>query len=170
MQARLERPPIVEHLAYYDLLWRLIYAGGRRASLFGERCGLPARQAFAASACGSEMPIVYFEVPLAGEPDFDLQVCIERTALQEGFRLPTEAPATERDLLTWLAGPGGADCTGVDLAFDLHAQDIESPQLVVLMKRGILDDAEGFFALTGIPDGAVRYRAAEARTPRGWHS
>lgn len=158
------------HLEHYDLLWQLISAEGRQPALFGEHCSRLARAACAASACGSVMPVVYLEIPLAKDPGFDLQVCIDRSALEKGYRLPDEAPPRERELLAWLAGPSGTDCTGVDLAFDLRANGIASPQLIVLMSDGTLADAEGFFSLAGAPDGAARYRAAEARIPAGWHS
>jgi len=116
------------------------------------------------------MPVVYLEIPLAGEPSFDVQVCIDKSSLSKGVHLPENAPARERELLAWLAGSGGVGCAGVDLAFDLRNRGIESPQLIVLMSKGILKDAEGFFSLTGTPDGAQRYRAAESKTPDGWTS
>lgn len=158
------------HLEQYDLLWRLIGRNEHVSELLGERCTPLARQAFASCTCGTAMPVVYLEIPLAGEPGFDVQVCIDRSSLREGFHLPEQAPAREQELLTWLAGPSGVGCTGVDLAFDLRDRGIESPQLIVLMSKGILEDAEGFFALTGVPDGAQRYRKAESKTPDGWTS
>ena len=160
----------MSHLDRYDLLWQLIGTDERIPALLGERCAPLARQAFASSACGTATPVVYLEIPLAGEPGFDLQVCIDRSSLRKGLRLPEDAPAREQELLTWLAGPGGAGCTGVDLAFDLRDRGIESPQLIVLMNKGILEDAEGFFALIGVSDGARRYRAAESKAPNGWIS
>ena len=160
----------MSHLDRYDFLWQLLGIDGRTTALLGERCAPLARQAFASSACGAATPVVYFEIPLAGEPGFDLQVCIDRSSLLKGFHLPENAPAREQELLTWLAGPGGVGCAGVDLAFDLRDRGIESPQLIVLMNKGILEDAEGFFALAGVPDGAQRYRTAESKTPDGWAS
>lgn len=160
----------MSHLDRYDLLWQLIDISEGTPALLGERCASLARQAFASSACGSIMPVVYLEIPLAGEPGFDVQVCIDRSSVRKGSHLPEHAPAREQELLTWLAGSGGAGCTGVDFAFDLRDRGIESPQLIVLMDKGILKDAEGFFALAGVPDGAQRYRTAESRTPDGWTS
>lgn len=154
----------------YDLLWQLIDIGEHTPALLGERCAPLARQAFGSCACGTAMPVVYLEIPLAGEPGFDVQVCIDRSSLRKGFHLPENAPAHERELLTWLAGSGGVGCTGVDLAFDLRDRGLESPQIIVLMSKGILADAEGFFALAGVSDGARRYRMAESRTPEGWTS
>ena len=160
----------MSHLDRYDLLWQLMDIGDRTPALLGERYAPLARQAFGSCACGTAMPVVYLEIPLAGEPGFDLQVCIDRSSVRKGFHLPENAPARERELMTWLAGSGGAGCTGVDLAFDLRDRGLESPQLIVLMSKGILADAEGFFALAGVSDGARRYRMAESRTPEGWTS
>lgn len=162
----------MNHVKLYDALWRIIGADGRQEALFGDRCTRLAREAFLSSAAGDAMPIVYLEVPLAGEPRFDLQVCIERTSFGEGapISVPEEAPAEELALLSWLTGAGGADCTGVDLAFDISAGDVTTPQLITLMKRGSLPDAETFFSITGMPEAAARYRTAELRTPKGWNS
>lgn len=160
----------MEHVKLYDILWELIGDQVSTDELFGERCMRLGRQAFASSAAGSAMPLVYLEIPLLGEPRFDLQVCIDREALAGGVSVPADAPAAEKPLLEWLAGPGGADCVGVDLAFDLSEGDVVSPQLITLMRDGSLADAETFFALAGAPDAAARYRAAVARAPRSWHS
>lgn len=160
----------MSHLDSYDLLWQLIDFGKGASALLGERYASLARQAFASCACGTAMPVVYLEIPLAGEPGFDVQVCIDRSSLSKGVHLPKNAPARERELLNWLAGSGGVGCTGVDLAFDLRDRGMESPQLIVLMSKGVLEDAEGFFAIAGTPEGAQRYRRAESRTPGGWTS
>lgn len=163
----------MEHSEYgrlYDTLWHYLNDGGRQTSLFGERCQRLAREAFLSCAAGSTMPIVYLEVPLIGTPCFDLQVCIDRSALEGAVSVPGNAPAHERDLLTWLAGPQGAECAGMDLAFDLRAGDATTPQLIALLNEGSFASAEEFFELVGAPDGARRYRAAEQRVPRGWRS
>ena len=116
------------------------------------------------------MPIVYLEVPLLGEPRFDLQVCMDRDALVGGYDLPPEAPAVERPLLEWLTSPAGSDCRGVDLAFDLSTHGAAEPQVIALGRTSTLADAEGFFASAGTPDAARRYREAERRIPAGWRS
>ena len=159
-----------EYGRLYDTLWRFLNDGGRQTSLFGERCQRLARGAFLSCAAGSAMPIIYLEVPLIGTPCFDLQVCIDRSALEGEASVPGNAPAHERDLLGWLAGPRGTECAGVDLAFDLRAGDATTPQLIALLNDGSFVSAEEFFELVGAPDGAGRYRAAEQRAPRGWRS
>ena len=159
-----------EQAKLYDILWHFLNSGGRRVALFGEECQRLSRKAFLSCAAGSTMPIVYLEVPLAGKPSFDLQVCIDRMSLGNGVVVPDDAPKHERDLLDWLAGPRGAACTGVDLAFDLHAGNTTSPQLIALLRDDSFASAEEFFALVGAPDGAARYRAAEQKVPSLWHS
>lgn len=160
----------LEHIELYDILWELIGTQVSTDELFGERCMRLGRQVFGSCAAGSAMPLVYLEIPLLGEPRFDLQVCIDRKALAGELSVPESAPAAEQPLLEWLAGPGGADCVGMDLAFDLSEGDVTSPQLIALMRDGSFADAETFFALAGAPDTAALYRAAEARKPRAWRS
>lgn len=161
---------MMDHSGQYDILWQVVAANGRQQALFGDACTRLAREAFCACATGSTMPIVYLEVPLLGEPRFDLQVCMDRDVLAGGYHLPAQAPAVERDLLDWLASPAGSDCTGVDLAFDLSTRGVAQPQVIVLMRRETLADAEGFFRLAGAPDAARRYHEAVQRTPAGWNS
>ena len=160
----------MDHTELYDIAWQAVRADGRQQALFGDACADTARKAFRSCAAGTAMPIVYLEVPLLGEPRFDLQVCLDRESLIGGYDLPAAAPEHERALLEWLTSAAGADCQGVDLAFDISSQGLESPQLITLMREGTLSDAEGFFALAGTPDAARRYREAEQRIPLGWRS
>ena len=160
----------MDYARKYDILWHIVAANGRQAALFGDTCARVARVAFCASATGSAMPIVYLEVPLLGNPRFDVQVCLDRDAVVGGASLPPGAPEVERDLLDWLTSPAGSDCSGVDLAFDLAANGVADPQVIVLMRDGTLADAEGFFSLAGAPDAARRYREAERHVPEGWRT
>ena len=160
----------MDHLELYDLLWGTVAAEGRLQALFGDTCAHIAREAFGACATGTRMPIVYLEVPLLDEARFDLQVCLERDSLAKGCEIPPTAPSVEHSLLEWLTSAAGADCQGVDLAFDISTRGMESPQVITLMREGTLADAEGFFALSGAPDAARRYREAEQRRPASWRS
>lgn len=159
-----------EHITQYDILWHFLNAEGRQSALFGTECQGLAREAFMSCSVGSVLPVIYLELPLLGPPCFDLQVCIDRASLTEGVHVLADAPAHEQELLAWLAGPRGSECTGVDLAFDLRDGNTTSPQLIALLNGGSFNSAEEFFALVGAPDGAPRYRAAEQRMPAQWHS
>lgn len=149
------------------LLLRMLGAQGRRERLFGS-CMEPALEVFSRCAVGSCMPVVYLELPLLGEPRFDVQVCLNRADVMGVRELPPGAPEVLGPLLGWLRGSG--DCPGVDLAFDVSAEELRTPQVMALMRDGVLDDAEGFFAAAGDPMAAERFRKGMQGKPKGWRA
>ncbi|MBQ9021018.1 MAG: hypothetical protein IJ113_03235 [Eggerthellaceae bacterium] len=71
----------------YGIIYNLIYAqaalDGREAALFGD-CASRADDVFERSFVGSSFPEVWFELPLLGEPWFDLHVLTSRESLMDG--------------------------------------------------------------------------------------
>lgn len=149
----------------YELLYRMLGADGRCEQLFGS-CGERAREAFRCCAVGSRMPLVYFEVPLLGEPRFDVQVCLSRADVMDVRDLPAGSPPALGPLLNWLRGSD--DCVGVDLAFDVNAGEPCPTQVMALMREGTLRDVEGFFLAVGDRRAAERYLKSVRSTPAGW--
>ena len=125
--------------------------------------------AFLSCAVGNRMPILYFEVPLLGEPRFDLQVCIDRTSLSKGAQLPESAPAHLQGAIDWLLEDGNGS-TGVDFAFDVSAGDILTPQVIAFTNGCETCDLKVFFACAGDADAVKRYDTAQLRAPKGWNS
>ena len=171
----------VDYGTLYWIAYRVLCANGGeglfgngsvRLDVSGEE-GRPdnaelALSAFLSCAVGDAMPTLYFEVPLSGEPRFDLQVCIDRTSLPEGARLPEGAPSHLQGAVDWLLKDGNG-CTGVDFAFDLHTGDVPSPQVIAFTDGCETCDLESFFECAGDAGAASRYEAAQLRAPQGWH-
>ena len=132
-------------------------------------CAQLAFDAFLSCEVGDTMPILYFEVPLLGEPRFDLQVCIDRASLSKGAKLPESAPAHLQGAIDWLLQDGNGS-TGVDFAFDVSAGDIRSPQVIAFTNGCETCDLESFFACAGDASAAGRYDDAQTRAPEGWNS
>lgn len=97
------------------------------------------------SGAGDEFPAVWFEVPLAGRPRFDLHVAISREALAPGAAFaPGSGNGYER-LLRWYADdePGGA---GLAFAYDVSGGAIDSPAVHVNTNNAPLSNIRRFFS------------------------
>ena len=154
-----------ELMVLYRALYRELAAQERGEALFGS-CGDLAREAFDSAAAGPRMPTVYFEIPLLGEPRFDLQVCVSREDGAVERELPVTALPQLGPLMDWLQR--SEDCPGVDLAFDVGAGDVRSPQVMALMTDGVLRDVAGFFAAAGDGQAAKRFVRRTRHVPLGW--
>ena len=156
--------------ALYRMAFRLLADGA--GPLFGDPDSDNARRAFDAFCLcdtGDAMPILYFEIPLSGEPRFDLQVCIDRAMLAPGAQLPEGAPAQLQSAIDWLLADE-AGVVGVDFAFDVSKDDTCTPQIIAFTNGCQTADLDAFFACAGDAAAARRYEAADRRAPQGWRS
>lgn len=157
---------MLDRLELYDALYLLAAGDGREEALFGS-CQPLAREAFCRSLIGGGFPTVWFEVPLTGEPRFDLHVAISRAALAPGAGFAEGAGNGYDRLFRWFADeePGGA---GIAFAYDVSEGSIGAPAVHVNVNNAPLSDMGRFFELVAGDGAAGRYRAFEARLPRGW--
>lgn len=126
-----------------------------------------ASAAYRKSLIGRSFPSFWMEVPLAGEPGFDLHVYYDRGQVLPGERFGADAGLGMQGLFDWYFGieTGGV---GVGFAHDLR----DGSGVVgayVNFQHTPLDDLRGFFASLGA-DGS--YECAGrllSRLPRGWH-
>ena len=171
MQSGNESGLSVDYGTLYWMAYRMLCADGGEGLFEGSHPGNAelALDAFLSCSAGDVMPVLYFEVPLLGEPRFDLQVCIDRASLPKGAKLPESAPSHLQGAIDWLLQDGNG-CTGVDFAFDVSAGDIRSPQVIAFTNGCETCDLESFFARAGDADAVNRYDAAQLRTPQGWSS
>lgn len=150
----------------YDVLYLLAADDGRDELLFGD-CQPLAREAFSRSLIGEEFPSIWFEVPLTGAPRFDLHVALSRAALRPGVEFTPGVGNGYEKLFRWFASEetGGA---GLAFAYDVSEGSIEAPAVHVNVNNAPLVNMARFFELAASPEAAERYRAFEARLPRGW--
>ena len=157
---------MIDHLAIYDVIYGLAAGDGREAQLFGDTAPL-AREAFERSLIGDEFPLIWFEIPFAGTPRFDLHVALSRTALVSGAKfLPGAGNGYDR-LFDWYsrdeAGGGG-----LAFAYDVGDGRIEDPAVHVNVNNAPLEDMGRFFELASGDEAAALYRSFEAGLPEGW--
>lgn len=150
----------------YDTLYTLAADKGREQVLFGS-CAPLAREALLRSLTCNGFSDVWFELPLAGNPRFDLHVAFSRERLGSGSFLPGAGSGYD-ELFRWYAQveKGGR---GLAFAYDVSEGLIDVPAVHVNVNQAPLDDADRFFELAGAGDAVGRWRSFVERLPNGWH-
>lgn len=157
---------MIDHMTLYDTIYALVAGEGRGEALLGG-CGPLAREAFRRSLAGDEFPIVWFEVPMRGNPRFDLHVALGRDALRAGVEFAEGAGNGYDELLRWYeeCEPGGA---GLAFAYDVSDGRIEAPAIHVNVNGKSLQDPDTFFRIAGGEDAPPLYQDFVGRLPQGW--
>lgn len=156
----------VSQVEVFDVLYALVANDGREDALFGT-CALHAREAFSRSLIGDEFPTIWFEVPLAGEPRFDLHVAHSRQALHEGARFASGAGNGYEELFDWY-GANERGGNGLAFAYDISEGAIGTPAVHVNVNNAALDDTDRFFQLAAGEGAADVYRSFVKRLPLDW--
>ena len=157
---------MLDSLTMYDILYGLASADGREEALFGS-CAPLAREAFSRSLIGEDVPIIWFELPLAGQPRFDLHVAMSRKALRKGVSfLPGSGNGYDR-LFRWYAEDerGGG---GLAFAYDVSEGRIDAPAVHVNVNNAPLSDMGRFFDISAGEGAAELYGVFAGRLPHGW--
>ncbi len=157
---------MIDQIVVYDTIFALAADDRREEALFGS-CGPLAREAFRHSLAGEGFPIVWFEVPLAGNPRFDLHVALSRAMLHAGAQLPPHAGNGYDALFRWYAEDetGGG---GLAFAYDVSEGRIKDPAVHVNVNNAPLSDMARFFDLAAGNGAAELYAGFESRLPQGW--
>lgn len=147
----------------YDVIYALAASEGRERVLFGSSAPL-AHEAFGRSLVGDVFPELWFEVPLLGEPWFDLHTLVSRKELDPGMEFSPAIAGGHPELLAWFAGQ--TEGRQLALSYDVGRGDIDNPAMQVLAWREPLH--ERFLELASGPEAAQAFRAFRERTPREW--
>ena len=156
----------MDRMRLYDIIYALAAKDGREAALFGD-CAPLAREAFARSLADAQFPELWFELPLAGKPWFDLHALNAREGMDADA---TFSPATcggAPEAFAWFAAQDRT-VRQLALSWDVSSGDVDNPA-VQLLKA--VDDVEltcDFLGAVGRPDATPAYRAFEERLPQGW--
>lgn len=157
---------MMDHRILFDILYAQAAAGERRQRLFGS-CLSSARAAFARSLAGSAFPEVWFEVPLLGEPRFDLHVLISHDQLDTAAdSLPKKAGIFE-ETFSWFAGRKHG-VRQLALSWDLKPDEIAEPAIQLLVSERNPEIVAGFLQAAGRADGIAAYKTFSSRLPEGW--
>ena len=150
----------------YDILYALAARDGREKALFGG-CQPLAREAFERSLACNAFPELWFELPLAGEPWFDLHALTARADVEPGMPFEPQTTGGNPEAFSWFAAQGKS-VRQLALSWDVSSGDIERPAVQLLVARDDPDATCGFLEVAGRPDAADAYRAFWKRQPAGW--
>ena len=156
----------MDRLMLYDIIYALAARDGRQAVLFGD-CAELARNAFSRSLAGDYFPELWFEMPLAGEPWFDLHALVSHGDLDARATFTPETCGGCPEAFSWFStqGPGARQLA---LSWDVGAGDATSPAVQLLVGDNNLEVTSGFLEAAGRADAVSAYRAFTERLPRGW--
>lgn len=147
----------------YAILHALAAAGDRRDALFG-RYEAQGWDAFGRGVAGSSFPELWFELPLLGEPWFDLHVNTDRDSPALRADQPPAALADRPELFAWFAGAEGV--RQLALSFDSHTGQLDNPGVELLVSDE--DQHLPFLEMLGGPEAAATFAAFRQRKPEGW--
>ena len=156
----------MDHSMLYEILYALAASGGREKTLFGG-CAPAARKAFARSCAGTAFPEIWFEIPLLGEPRFDLHALTSREALDPETEFPPDAAGGFPDVFRWFARQG-ENVRQLALSWDLKPGKDQSAAIQLLVADKDPHTVSGFLKSAGREDAIERYEAFSRRRPKEW--
>lgn len=156
----------MDRLMVYRLIYALAARDGRDRDLFGPYASRGV-EAFARSVPGVGFPELWFELPMAGNPWFDLHVLTARTDLSAGKVPAPEACGGYPAVFGWFAGAENG--RQLALSWDLNAGD-GRPAAAIQLLLSQRDDRTAFDFLKAArrPEAAPAYQAFLSRLPEDW--
>lgn len=152
----------------YLIMYALMAKDGREAALFGD-CAPLAREAFARSLAGEAFPILWFELPLMGDPWFDLHVLAVRDQMSASMRFSEDETAGHPEIFSWFVKEKHALAVNqLALSYDVSAGDIQNPAVQLLVRSRDVDVTCEFLEVAGAADLVAAYRDFAARIPQDW--
>jgi len=155
----------MDHLMVYRLIYALAARDGRDRDLFGPYAPRGV-EAFACSAPGSAFPELWFELPLTGDPWFDLHVLTARADLPAGIVPAPEACGGYPAVFAWFVGAENG--RQLALSWDLNTGSRPAAAVQLLLFQRDDSTACDFLKAAGRPEAAPAYRTFLSRMPEGW--
>lgn len=149
----------------YDIIYSLAARDGRVDTLFGKSAPL-AHEAFVHSSPCDTFPELWFELPLLGDPWFDLHVLTHRDSLSSDMTFVDETTGGYSTAFEWFSHQ--SDVRQLALSWDVGSRGATSPAIQLLMKRSNLAESSAFFEVVGRAEAIEGYETFVRRLPRGW--
>lgn len=149
----------------YDVLYALAACEGREAALFGASAPF-AREAFSRSMACDAFPEVWFEIPLAGDPWFDLHLLASEENLSPDMMFHAADTGGHPAAFEWFAGQEGV--RQLALSWDTGKGNLEAPAVQVLVAGGDPEVSRSFLRAIGRDDLQDAYSAFVGRIPDAW--
>ena len=158
---------MIDRAMVYEILYALAACNGRADELFGDEAPLATR-AVSHSLAGKAFPEVWFELPLTGEPWFDLHLLTSRATLDPSMTFRAEDCGGHPELFAWFARQ--RDVRQLALSYDLSAGRADDPAVQLLVNSGDPEPSCGFLEAAGRPEMVPAYRLFRERMPEEWYA
>lgn len=156
----------MDRVKLYEILYALAACDGREAALFGEGA-LLAREAFICSLAGTGFPELWFELPLAGKPWFDLHALASREHLNPNGPFAPENCGGCPDAFAWFAARG-MGARQLALSWDVSSGELQSPAVQLLTGTRDPRVTCEFLESAGRGDAVPAYLSFLERLPEDW--
>lgn len=149
----------------FEAAFELLYQRAGASGVFGSSSTL-ACDTYRCCLVGDAQPLAWLEVPLLGEPGFDMDVSYRRDQLGAGDRFIWGDGYGYQPLVDWAASTKQLPF-GIGIAIDLtdgergHGAYVNSNNIDAEMR-------DGFFRAIGQEEAGVRLARVAARQPDGW--
>ena len=150
----------------YSIIYALAALDGRERVLFGN-CAPLAHEAFLNGLVGEAFPELWFEVPLAGDPWFDLHMLVEPKDVPDSLDERSIAGGYP-EVFAWFANRQEG-VRQLALSYDVSAGKIDSPAVQLLVNSHDPEVTCEFLAASGRADAIAAYRDFVKRIPQGWY-
>ena len=157
---------MVDRSFLYNIIYAFAARDGRDVRLFGDGYALSC-EAFERSLPGPGFPELWFEIPLAGRPWFDLHALASHETIGSQTTFSAHETGGFPELFSWFARQG-REARQLALSWDVSSGDItyRAAQLLVRDWEGATTSA--FLKEAGRADAVPAYRAFLDRLPEGW--
>lgn len=152
-------------LVLYRIIYALAAANGREKALFGT-CAPAAEEAFSRSCPTDDVPELWFELPLLGDPWFDLHALTNRDSVDPSTAFTSQTTGGYPEVFRWFAQAHGV--RHLALSWDVSSGREEGPAIQLLQWNGDSDAACSFLEAAGRPDAVPSYRTFTNSMPGGW--
>ena len=153
-----------------ELLYQVIYAlaakDGRDRVLFGDYAP-QALEAFRRSNACSALPELWFELPLLGDPWFDLHALTSRDDLDPTMSFDPSTTGGYPETFAWFARQDNV--RQLALSWDIGSGDATAPAIQLLVDSENPQTSYDFLEAAGAPEAIEAYRALMERLPEDWY-
>ncbi len=160
--------PVFDRRMLYDIIYALAAKDGRESALFGT-CAPVAKEAFCRSLVGDTFPELWFELPLAGDPWFDLHSLVSHADIAGTNVRYAGHEGRYDDALTWFASCEEG-VRQLAMSYDVSSGDIDCPAVQLLVDRRGSDVVGGFLGAVGRPEALDAWRTFCRNMPDSWYA
>ena len=156
----------MDRTTLYSIIYALAACDGREDALFGG-CAKLASDAFERSLAGPSFPELWFELPLLGDPWFDLHVLTSRDDLTPDMEFPPERTGGCPEAFRWFACEQ-RNVRQLALSYDVSSGDISRPAVQILVGKREPEVICSMLEAVGRADAEESYRTFASNIPKGW--